>query len=111
VKTLSSRIRRRTAVLTVMLGLAVAPVIALGGAASASVAAPRAVPSVAVPQTVYWCDVNEGPTGVVAYCDGENAAVLTVYCTSGTASLLAFLPGTLTVTCPAGGTVVRFTIT
>jgi hypothetical protein len=94
-----------------MLGLAVAPVLAAGTAADASVAAPHAVSSVAVPQTVYWCDVNEGPAGVVAYCDGENAAVLTVYCTSGTASELAFLPATLQASCPAGGTLIRFTIT
>jgi hypothetical protein len=110
-ETLSSRIRRRAAILTVMLGLAAAPVLALGTAASASAAAPRTVSSVAVPQTVYWCDVNEGPSGVVAYCDGENAAVLTVYCTNGTPSELAFLPATLQVSCPAGGTVIRFTIT
>jgi len=84
-----------------MLGVVAAPVLALSTPAHASTAVPR---------TVYFCDFNLGPSGVTAYCDGEGAAVLTVVCTNGTASDLAFLPATLFARCPAGGTVVRFSV-
>jgi hypothetical protein len=100
-KILSARIRRRAAVCAVTLGAVAAPVVAL---------TPQAHASVAVPQVVYFCNFNVGPTGVRAYCDGENAAVLTVVCTNGTVSDLAFLPATLQAICPSGGTVVRYSL-
>jgi uncharacterized protein (UPF0333 family) len=95
VKTLSSRARRRAVILAVTAGAAAAPVFALSSPAHAS---------------VLYCIFNAGPTGVTAYCDGSNAAVLTVVCTNGTVSELAFLPATLHASCPPGGTVVRYSV-
>jgi hypothetical protein len=100
-KTLSPHIRR-AGILAMALGVAAAPAVA-ATAAGASVTA--------APLTASCGVIDSGPLGVEAYCWGSGSATLTVVCTNGTAWGLVFAPATLTVTCPAGGTMIRWTLT
>jgi len=101
VKTLSPHIRR-AGILAIALGAAAAPALAAVAPAEASVTA--------APLTASCGVIDTGPLGVEAYCWGSGAATLTVVCTSGTAWGLVFAPATITVTCPPGGTMIRWSL-
>jgi hypothetical protein len=97
----------RAGVLAVALGVAAAPALV---AAAPAAAAPAQASSVVSPMTVTCGVSNTGPIGVAAYCWGSGAATLTVYCTNGISWGLVFAPSTITVVCPPGGTMIRFTL-
>ena len=88
----------RAGVFAVALGTAIVPAVT------------AAAPAEASSLTATCGVVNTGPIGASATCWGSGAATLTVYCTNGTAWGLVFAPATITVRCPPGGTMIRFTL-
>jgi hypothetical protein len=92
----------RLGVLGIALGTAAVPAI--------TAAAPAQASSVAAPMTATCYITGYGPLGVGAACFGSGAATLTVYCTNGVAWGLVFAPSNITVLCPPGGTMIRFTL-
>jgi hypothetical protein len=97
----STRIARAS-VLAVAFGAAAVPVFAP--------AAPTKASTTASSLTVTCGAFNAGPSAVQAICWGSGGVALTVVCTNGTSWGFAFAPATITVACPAGGTVLRWTV-
>jgi len=95
---------RRAGVLALTLGAAAAANAAVPAAAASSSA-----PAAAAPQTVF-CSANVGPSGLIVFCGGSGVVSVTLVCTTGTVSDLFFAPGTVALTCPSGGTVVRWSL-